>query len=206
MCRGSRTGSRALLFLFSLLSCLREHGIPAAEAALVNVTLDDTDPSFFYSPSSSWHASGASCSTCLEPDSSIASNHTWHDGTHVIPVADDDDFNSTTSTTATHSSTASATSSTPSASPSNGVDVTDPDAGPNDPDANDPDNSESKDKDSDSDSKDKDSDSKSKDTDSDSHRRRDVQPSNPFETTSGDSDDPGFVDTPVAMQLNFTGN
>ncbi|KII90227.1 hypothetical protein PLICRDRAFT_40423 [Plicaturopsis crispa FD-325 SS-3] len=82
--------------------------MPAVNAQ-VNVTVDDTDPSIQYQPSTSWHASGASCSTCLQPDSGIMYNHTWHDGTHIIPTSDDDDF--TTSSSMTRTSTAATPSS-----------------------------------------------------------------------------------------------
>lgn len=56
-----------------------------------NVTLDDTNLFITYSPSTSWHASTVSCSSCLAPDTAFAHAGTWHDGTHIVPTTDEDD-------------------------------------------------------------------------------------------------------------------
>lgn len=55
-----------------------------ALAALVNVTIDDTDPTIFYTPPGSWHSSSVVCPVCLNPDTRDAFQNTYHDGTHVL--------------------------------------------------------------------------------------------------------------------------
>lgn len=52
-------------------------------AALVNITVDDTDPRMFYTPPGSWHSSSVVCSVCLNPDTRDAFQNTYHSGIHV---------------------------------------------------------------------------------------------------------------------------
>ncbi|KAI0789544.1 hypothetical protein C8Q75DRAFT_718548 [Abortiporus biennis] len=63
--------------------------LPALEAALVNITIDDsgTDPitgtSIVYSPPDSW-SPGQTCTDCqAHPDPSLALDHTWHDVLYI---------------------------------------------------------------------------------------------------------------------------
>jgi hypothetical protein len=68
---------------FSLL------GLPYfAEAGKVNITVDDTDSSIIYEPTTSWFFSGnaSGCTVCLTPPSSVAYSNTWHQGLHILPT------------------------------------------------------------------------------------------------------------------------
>ena len=172
-----------------------------ALADSVNVTVDDTSSLIVYSPASSWHASSVPCSTCLAPSSSIALQGTWHDGTHIIPTVDADDLPN------------NAVSPSPTPSPSargdgdKGKKKGDDDDGKKDGD------------DSDSDDDESDGGNGKRDLGGRHRwRRRRRRPrflprqdsssdasSNPFFTPNLDSDDAGFVDTPVSAQLSFTG-
>ncbi|PIL26135.1 hypothetical protein GSI_11890 [Ganoderma sinense ZZ0214-1] len=162
----------------------------------VNVTIDDTSSSIVYSPASSWHASSVPCSTCLAPISSIALQGTWHDGTHIIPTVDADDLPN------------NAVSPSPTPSTATGGDADKGKKG---------DDNDKKDGDDDDD----DDGGKGKRDRSGRHRwrrrprrshllpRQDSSSdasSNPFFTPNFDSDDAGFVDTPVSAQLSFTGS
>lgn len=118
------------------------------------------------------------CQTCLAPNRTLAYAGTWHDGTHIIPTVDSDDGDA-------HSATAS--SSAAHATQTGQQDDDD-------------------DKDDDSD---EDTDSAKK-----GNRRRQLVTSggkrqdsegDPFFVPKLDSDDAGFVDTPVLAQFNFTG-
>lgn len=56
----------------------------SALCILVNVTVDDSDPSVLYSPVGAWTARSATenCTECTaQPDPSEMYNGTWHDGT-----------------------------------------------------------------------------------------------------------------------------
>ena len=54
----------------------------------VNVTVDDTDPSIIYEPTTAWFFSGnaSGCAVCLTPPSPVAYNNTWHQGLHIPPT------------------------------------------------------------------------------------------------------------------------
>lgn len=58
-----------------------------AEAGKVNITVDDTDPSIIYEPTTAWFFSGnaSGCAVCLTPPS-VAHNNTWHQGLHIAPT------------------------------------------------------------------------------------------------------------------------
>lgn len=61
-------------------------GLPYfAEAGKVNITVDDTDSSIIYEPTTAWFSSGnaTSCTVCLTPPSSVAHNNTWHQGLNI---------------------------------------------------------------------------------------------------------------------------
>ncbi|KAI0350950.1 hypothetical protein OH77DRAFT_1430351 [Trametes cingulata] len=167
-------------------------------AAAVNITVDDSSSLIAYSPASAWHASTVPCSTCLAPNTSIAYQGTWHDGTHIIPTIDEDDLPTTT---------------TPQPSPSgSNVVVNDDHKDADDgPDLDDEEEGEDKGK------------GKGKDKDDGGHAKRRSEalgavglmrrqdPSgdpnnNPFFTPHFDSDDAGFVDQPVSAQFNFSGS
>ncbi|EMD35196.1 hypothetical protein CERSUDRAFT_116666 [Gelatoporia subvermispora B] len=162
----------------------------SVDAAQVNATVDDTSPSIAYSPTSSWHASSASataCVSCLTLNASIAFDGTWHNGVHIIKTADADDGSGDVP------SSSSSSAPQPTASNSNGnLD----DASGHDDDDGDSSTDKKGDKD--------------KDKRSFTHRhmrQRRASPSeNPFFTTGDDEDDPGFVDTPVTVEFNFTGS
>lgn len=172
-----------------------------ALADSVNVTVDDTSSLIVYSPASSWHASSVPCSTCLAPSSSIALQGTWHDGTHIIPTVDADDLPN------------NAVSPSPTPSPSAGGDGDKgKKKGGDDDDKKDGDDSDSDDDESDGGNGKRDLGGRHR------WRRRRRRPrflprqdsssdasSNPFFTPNLDSDDAGFVDTPVSAQLSFTG-
>jgi hypothetical protein len=53
----------------------------------VNITVDDTDPSIIYEPTTAWFFSGnaSDCAVCLTPPS-VAHNSTWHQGLHIPPT------------------------------------------------------------------------------------------------------------------------
>ena len=58
-----------------------------AEAGEVNITVDDTDSSIIYEPSTAWFFSGnaSGCAVCLTPPS-VAYNNTWHQGLRIPPA------------------------------------------------------------------------------------------------------------------------
>lgn len=148
-----------------------------------------------YSPSTKWRASTTSCQTCLSPNAQLAYAGTWHDGTHIIPTVDDDDSGSSDTDA---SPPPTSTSSAPAATASKSSDDDD------DKDKGDSDNDSGED-----------ADNKGKGSSTSNGRRRafkrraftnrDDPDSNPFFTGKLDSDDPGFVDTPVFAQFSFTG-
>lgn len=71
------------------ISCFVLHNV---NGILVNITIDDTDPSILYQPSTSWHASSAVCPVCLNPDTRNALLGTYHDGTNIPANMDADDL------------------------------------------------------------------------------------------------------------------
>lgn len=67
-----------------VLSFLALLWTPLALAGTQNLTIDDADPRFSYSPSGKWTARPGPCSGCqAEPNSSLAYDGTWHDTTFV---------------------------------------------------------------------------------------------------------------------------
>ena len=209
--RSSRPAWIALLLSPPILPFLLP--LTVVRAGPSNVTVDDTSTQIVYTPASSWHASTVPCSGCLSPSMSLAFQGTWHDGTHIIPTSDGDDFPTSTSTSAQPSQTS----------------TSDDDKGDDDDDDNDSDVSTQtalKDTDDGKDSNDgedsddeKDGDKKDEDGRKGRHRRRGLAgrratrreirrsdpTTNPFFTPNFDSDDAGFVDQPVTAQFNFTG-
>lgn len=190
--RNSRPGCFAFLIL--LYNWWNESLI--AHAAEVNVTVDDADPSILYVPSGSWHSNLVPCSFCLEPDSSLAYQKTFHDGTHIIPTVDGDDLPSLSSSRAPRStSTGNAvTSSANSRIPTSTTSRTSSQA-PRP-------TTQTTTQDNDHDDDDDDDDHGN---DGPSHTRRQEEEFNPFATSKFDADDPEFVDQPVFVQYNFTG-
>lgn len=167
------------------------------------MTIDDTSSLISYSGNSTWRPSSVTCATCLQPGGNLAYAGTWHDGTHIIPTLDSDDFGS--SSTSGVSTSAASTSAAPPSSTSQVAAA----KGGDDDDASD-----------DDDDKGDDDDGKSgKGKGKGSRRRRGLQGtrsgtmlrrqdtavSNPFFVPNLDSDDPGFVDKSVTVQFNFTG-
>ncbi|KAH9856237.1 hypothetical protein C2E23DRAFT_722881, partial [Lenzites betulinus] len=76
----SRLSPLSLVLPISLSLILR----PAlSNAGVANVTVDDTSELILYTPSSSWHTSTDSCSTCLHPTLDEAFGGTWHQGFHT---------------------------------------------------------------------------------------------------------------------------
>jgi hypothetical protein len=72
------------------------HKPVAVIAVQVNVTIDDTDPSFVFSnvSTSGWipSTSASGCTFCLAPsDPNVAYKGTWHHGLHIVPQSDTDD-------------------------------------------------------------------------------------------------------------------
>jgi hypothetical protein len=55
------------------------------EAGLVNTTIDDTDPSIIYEPTTAWFFSGnaSGCDVCLTPPAAVY-NNTWHQGLNIL--------------------------------------------------------------------------------------------------------------------------
>ncbi|KAH8114827.1 hypothetical protein DFH11DRAFT_128047 [Phellopilus nigrolimitatus] len=211
-CRRTQSPMRLLLSLIALVL------VATTSNAQTNVTLDDTDMYIIYSPATSWHASTVPCTSCLAPDTGTAHDGTWHDGTHVIPTADEDDEptvgdtdgdgtttssapQATTSVTSTLISTFTSASSVQPAQTSE----VDDDSGNNDSDSG-----KGKGKDGDGSGKKRlkrRSRSRSRKRSTDRHLRleRDSGETNPFETQGNDSDDPGFQDVPVTATLTFEG-
>jgi len=60
-----------------------------AEAGKVNITIDDTDSSITYEPTTAWFSSGnaSGCAVCLTPPSVALQNNTWHQGLHIPPTS-----------------------------------------------------------------------------------------------------------------------
>lgn len=81
----SRSAFRAL-FLSLGLSLLGQPYI--AKAGEVNITVDDTDSSIIYEPTTAWFFSGnaSGCAVCLTPPS-VAYNSTWHQGLYIPPTS-----------------------------------------------------------------------------------------------------------------------
>lgn len=73
---------------------------------IVNITVDDTDPSIMYIPQTAWRDSSTACpsSSCLVVDTNGAHNKTYHTGTHVL--TDQDDLPSPSSTAGAPAGTA----------------------------------------------------------------------------------------------------
>ncbi|KAL4257043.1 hypothetical protein AB1N83_012145 [Pleurotus pulmonarius] len=190
--RNSRPGCFAFLIL--LYNWWNESLV--AHASEVNVTVDDADPSILYVPSGSWHSNSVPCTFCLEPDSALAYQKTFHDGTHIIPTVDGDDMPSSSSSQVPRPSstgravTSSATSRPPASSTrptsQSPLPTTQTTTQVND----------------DGDDDDADDDHGN---DGPSHTRRQEAEFNPFATSKFDADDPEFVDQPVFVQYNFTG-
>ncbi|KAK7035582.1 valine-trna ligase [Favolaschia claudopus] len=165
------------LTLWFLLLC-------SAHGSLVNVTVEDSDPSIAYSPSSAWNSSTVVCSSCNDPPVRLASQETYHKGLHVV-VLDKDDFSSPS---ALPSSTSPPAHSAAPSSP------------PDDDDEDDDDDKDNDHHDKDDDEHDNDTDTDEKKSGKNRRRRRDA-----FRLARLDTDDPGFVDQPVSAQFNFTG-
>ncbi|KAI0075152.1 hypothetical protein K474DRAFT_1709220 [Panus rudis PR-1116 ss-1] len=181
-------------------------------ATLHNITVDDTDSHIAYSPPSSWHSSSDPCSTCLAPDSSLAYQGTWHDGTHIIPTVDADDLND--AATDVDDKPTTMPSSTNQPQPTKARKPEDDDDH-DDHDDNDDDDNRGKGGHGGHD----DDDGGGKNKGEGKQRRwlgrgrwRAIvmrgqdEDDNPFFTPKFDSDDEGFVDTPVYAQFNFTGS
>ncbi|KAL0952876.1 hypothetical protein HGRIS_007095 [Hohenbuehelia grisea] len=166
-------------FLILLYRCWS--GEAVAHGSQVNITMDDTDPSILYMPSSSWHSSSVPCSFCLSPDPNLAYQKTYHDGTHIVPTVDGDDNLPTSSATVASSSQAPRSSAPPAA--------------PKQPDTDD-----------DDDNDDDKGGGKGKGGSRLRLRFRKRDDVNPFFTDKLDADDVGFVDAPVSVQFQFTGS
>ncbi|KAJ7622530.1 hypothetical protein FB45DRAFT_927906 [Roridomyces roridus] len=67
---------RSLFAVFFLL-------LWSADGSQVNVTIDDSDPSIVYSPSTSWNSSQVVCNSCNNPPVALAKQQTFHKGVHV---------------------------------------------------------------------------------------------------------------------------
>ncbi|KAJ7782168.1 hypothetical protein B0H14DRAFT_2960229 [Mycena olivaceomarginata] len=186
-----KTHSRHSLFTLGFLLLWS-----ATEGSQVNITIDDFDPSIVYAPLDSWNSSAVVCSACNNPPALLASQQTYHKGAHVV-ILDEDDTAPPSSpskppppspsidnppTSDNPASKASTTKPPSTSAPVHSSTI--PNAGaekPDDGDGND------------------DHDGDDDDKPSQSHRgRRDRVP-------RADLDDPGFVDTPVFAQYNFTG-
>jgi hypothetical protein len=91
----SRTAFHALFLSLLGLSFLGQPYF--AEAGEVNITVDDTDPSIVYEPTTAWFFSGnaSSCAVCLTPPSSVAYNNTWRQGLYIPPTPSVNNANST---------------------------------------------------------------------------------------------------------------
>ncbi|CAL1697696.1 unnamed protein product [Somion occarium] len=183
-----------------------------ANAELVNRTVDDSSSEIVYTPATSWHSSANQCATCLAPSSDLAYQGTWHDGTHIIPTFDADDLNE--NATNDTDDQPSGKPSPPSPPPPPPTQVKDDDEHEHDDDDDDDDNHG----DDDNDGKDKDKGkgrgkggldkraSRSVREREKWFRRQQDADDNPFFVPKLDSDDEGFVDTPVLANFNFTGS
>ena len=155
------------------------------------MTVDDSSSEIVYSPAGSWHSSTNPCSTCLAPSVDLAFQGTWHDGTHVIPTVDADDLttgNDPQSTTAVASQNANT----------------------NDDDDDDDDKNNNRHGTGGGNDKNKGKGKRERRFSRWRNKRgrwfrRQDPNSNPFFIPKLDSDDDGFVDTPVFAQFNFTG-
>ena len=58
------------------------------EAGKVNITVDDTNSSIIYEPTTAWFFSGnaSDCAVCLTPPPSVAYNNTWHQGFNIPQI------------------------------------------------------------------------------------------------------------------------
>lgn len=58
----------------------------------MNITVDDTDSSIIYEPTTAWFFNGnaSNCADCLTPPSPVAYNNTWHQGLNIPSVNDTD--------------------------------------------------------------------------------------------------------------------
>ncbi|KZV70567.1 hypothetical protein PENSPDRAFT_685413 [Peniophora sp. CONT] len=155
-----------------------------ARAEQTNYTIDDTNMTIIYSPSTWWFASNnaSGCDYCLAPlDHNAASNGTWHHGLHVLPNTDGDDSAPSTSSAA---SAPTPGPSSPSRAPTTGNDSDDRNAG------GDSDDSDDGDGDGDKDDVDRDADSDSDSSSSDSDDRKgDSDDDKDGDHDSGDKDD-----------------
>ncbi|THU85417.1 hypothetical protein K435DRAFT_389655 [Dendrothele bispora CBS 962.96] len=218
--RSSGQYSFVRLVVFWVL-CLSKFGVNA----LVNVTVDDSDSSILYNPSEFWFSNAQSCLFCLHPDVSLAYKQTYHYGSHVNSVDDDDASPSASSSSVSPPSSTSSPSSapnppaptsTPATSPSTPtVAPSTPTASPSTPTASPsasstpPATGEAEEDDDDDDDDDEDHDSgrnrgpgggsNGEGGEGSSHRRRDKL------GARIDSDDPGFIDSVVNVQFKFTG-
>ena len=178
-----------------------------ASAKLVNNTIDDTSSQLAYVPATSWHPSTVPCGTCLTPSSSLANNGTWHEGVHIIPTVDGDDApgKDGDNNTAQPSSSTSSPAPTPKVD-SQGGDADDGGSGKG-PDGDDGQRgAKGKGKREDLPDRPKRRSGDLQDVVASFQRdRRQSDPSNPFFIPNFDSDDAGFVDTPLLAEFNFTG-
>ncbi|KAI0084360.1 hypothetical protein BDY19DRAFT_997838 [Irpex rosettiformis] len=169
-----------------------------ASAALTNFTLDDTSSLITYSPATTWRPSTVACDICLGPDTGLAYAGTWHDGTHIIPTVDADDLpggveDHSSSKQGKPSSTSHAFA--PAQTTSNGNSGSGGGGG------------DGKDKVKRDDGRDFRRRKVTRTTRHMKEQRRDNSSDggNPFFREKMDSDDAGFVDTPVSMAFDFIG-
>ncbi|THH15878.1 hypothetical protein EW146_g4672 [Bondarzewia mesenterica] len=174
-----RSSPRPALVTFALLFCsslLNRSNL--VRAGQVNITVDDSDSSILYQPTSQWVASvnTSSCKFCLVPsNASIAFRSTWHHGLHIIPTSDADD-----AVTATANGDGKGNGTGQSSGSGSGkggqrrrhrrAEAYNDSGGGG------------------------------------GATSSQLDESNPFVTTNFDSDDAAFVDNPVFFQFNFTGS
>ncbi|KIP05697.1 hypothetical protein PHLGIDRAFT_128722 [Phlebiopsis gigantea 11061_1 CR5-6] len=160
------------------------------------MTIDDTSSLISYSGNNTWRPSSVACATCLEPGANLVYAGTWHDGTHIVPTLDGDDFGAAPTSAAAPSAT-----SQPAAGQ----------GGDDDEAAGDDDDDDKGDDDDKKSGKGKGKGGKRRRglqgfRSAAKLKRQDTAVSNPFFVPSLDSDDPGFVDKSVTVQFNFTGS
>ncbi|KAI0030448.1 hypothetical protein K488DRAFT_87751 [Vararia minispora EC-137] len=190
-------------------------------AGPTNVTVDDSSVTILFSPPSSWFAStnSSGCAFCLAPaDPSVAYKGTWHHGLHILPTSDADDRNNSVAAVSAAASAAASTAASTATNPSASADAGNGGGG-----GGDKGGTQSKGKGS-----------RRRSTGKDRTRRRSsrlpgrrrdgvpvystyyaststdapavTSTASPFFTQKFDSDDAQFVDSPVFVQFNFSGN
>ncbi|KAF8178973.1 hypothetical protein K438DRAFT_1938534 [Mycena galopus ATCC 62051] len=180
---------RSLLTLLSL-------ALWSANGSQVNVTVDDFDPSIVYTPTTSWNSSQVVCSACENPPMSFALQQTYHKGFHVVVLDTDDDM----------SQSSSGTSPPPSASPAGNTSPSLPSTATSKPSSTSPPGSAISAPPIPSPPSSEDDDGKPDDDNDDDDKTGKKRPNKRnIRVSRLDSDDPGFKDTPVSAQYNFTG-